>query len=79
MVDRRTILAGMAALPLAGIAGPSFVSAQENAMPDTIPTRSGDLVIHPVDHASLVLEWDGKAIYVDPVGGAALYEDLPAP
>src|SRR5690606_4911066 len=23
--------------------------------------------------------WDGKAIYVDPVGGAALYEGLPAP
>ena len=79
MVDRRTILAGMAALPLAGIAGPSFVSAQETAMPDTIATSAGDLVIHPVDHASLVLEWDGKAIYVDPVGGAALYENLPPP
>jgi L-ascorbate metabolism protein UlaG (beta-lactamase superfamily) len=79
MVDRRTILAGMAALPLAGIAGSSFVSAQEDAMPDTIPTSAGDLTIHPVDHASLVLEWDGKAIYVDPVGGADLYAGLPAP
>lgn len=46
-------------------------------MADTISTSEGDLVIHPVDHASLVLEWNGKVIYVDPVGGAALYQDLP--
>src|SRR5690606_7127243 len=29
--------------------------------------------------ASLVLEWDGKAIYVDPVGGAELYAAFPTP
>lgn len=79
MVDRRTILVGMAALPLAGIAGPPFVSAQEEVANDTIATALGELTIHPVEHASLVLEWDGKTIYVDPVGGAALYENLPPP
>ncbi len=79
MVTRRTIVAGMASLPLAGFAASAFVQAQENAMSDTIPTSAGDLTIHPVDHASLVLEWDGKAIYVDPVGGADLYAGLPAP
>jgi len=80
MLTRRTLIAGMAVLPLAGFAA---AHAQEAAMQaptaDTIPTSAGDLVIHPVDHASLVLEWDGKVIYVDPVGGAALYADLPAP
>ena len=79
MVTRRTIMAGMASLPLAGFAANAFVHAQEAPMSDTIPTSAGDLRIHPVDHASLVLEWDGKAIYVDPVGGADLYAGLPAP
>jgi len=45
---------------------------------DTIPTSRGELEIIPIDHASLVLRWDGKTIYVDPVGGADLYEGLPA-
>ncbi len=82
MVTRRNVVAGMASLPLAGF-GVSFLAtaarAQEQTMGDTIATSAGDLVIHPVDHASLVLEWDGQAIYVDPVGGAALYEAFPAP
>ena len=82
MVTRRNVVAGMAGLPLAGFAAnlaanPSL--AQETPMADTIATSAGDLVIHPVDHASLVLEWGGKAVYVDPVGGAALYANLPAP
>jgi L-ascorbate metabolism protein UlaG (beta-lactamase superfamily) len=72
MVSRRTVVAGMAGLPLLGMVR---VSAQET---DTISTSEGDLVIHPIDHASLVLEWGGQAIYVDPVGGSTLYEGLPA-
>ena len=46
---------------------------------DTIRTSRGDLVIHPVNHASFVMAWQGKTIYVDPVGGAAKYGDLPKP
>jgi L-ascorbate metabolism protein UlaG (beta-lactamase superfamily) len=49
----------------------------QDAGSDVLPTSGGDLLIHPVNHASLVLEWGGKAIYVDPVGGAELYADLP--
>lgn len=75
MVTRRVIVAGMASLPVLSLVK---VSAQEQTMPDAIATSEGDLVIHPIDHASLVLEWGGKAIYVDPVGGAGLYEGLPA-
>lgn len=40
------------------------------AAPNRIATEKGDLVIHPVNHATFVVEWDGKTIYVDPVGGA---------
>lgn len=46
---------------------------------DHHPTASGDLVVHPVEHASLVMAWDGKIIFVDPTGGAARYREFPAP
>lgn len=45
----------------------------------TVPTNKGNLVIHPVTHASFVMEWDGKTIYVDPVGGARAYDGLQRP
>jgi len=82
MVTRRNVVAGMAGLPFAGFAAnlAAFPAlAQETPMADTLATSAGDLVIHPVDHASLVLEWGDKVIYADPVGGAALYEGLPPP
>lgn len=49
------------------------------ADPDAIPTVRGDLIVTPIDHATLVLRWDGKAIYVDPVGGAGRFSGLPPP
>ena len=45
---------------------------------DVIPTDNGDLVIHPISHATFAMGWDGKTIYVDPVGGAEAFADLPA-
>ena len=47
--------------------------------PDLLPTAEGDLAIQPVDHASLVLMLGDEAVYVDPVGGAGRYADLPPP
>lgn len=46
---------------------------------DHIATSEGDLVIHPINHASFVMTWKDQVIYADPVGGAALYKDLPRP
>ena len=40
---------------------------------DHLVTTNGEVVIHPVNHASLVLSWNGLMIYVDPVGSSALY------
>lgn len=82
MVKRRNVVAGMAALPLvswgSGLLGQAW--AQETALDgDTVATADGDIVIHPVDHASLLLGFGSEVIYVDPVGGAARYADLPAP
>lgn len=44
---------------------------------DSISTNAGMLRIYPVSHASLVLSWNNKTIYVDPVGGKQLYQNNP--
>ncbi len=43
---------------------------------DHLATTSGDVVIQPRNHATLVLQWSGKMIYFDPVP-AATYAGLP--
>ncbi|MFT5190026.1 MAG: L-ascorbate metabolism protein UlaG (beta-lactamase superfamily) [Verrucomicrobiales bacterium] len=44
---------------------------------DHLKTSVGDVVIHPVNHASFVMQWNGKMIYNDPVGNASLYSNFP--
>lgn len=82
MTTRRQVIAGMASLPLAGVAWGGIAPAmaqQGEAVADTLTTSEGDLTIHPVDHASLVLQFGDSVLYVDPVGGAEPYADLPPP
>jgi len=43
------------------------VSGSVWAQSDVIQTSKGDLRITPIHHASLMLQFDGKVIYVDPV------------
>ena len=38
---------------------------------DKIKTAKGDLEVHPVRHGTVVFKWNGKTVFVDPVGGAA--------
>lgn len=42
-------------------------AATRGALPD----------VHPVSHATAVLEWEGITIYIDPVGGASKFEAYP--
>ena len=44
---------------------------------DHLDTTAGDAVFHPVNHASLLFQWNGRTVYVDPVGGAGLYTGFP--
>lgn len=44
---------------------------------DHLATEDGEVLIHPVNHASFVLRWKGVTVYNDPVGGAAPYAGLP--
>jgi L-ascorbate metabolism protein UlaG (beta-lactamase superfamily) len=55
------------------------VSAASALTGDAIPAQGGDLVIHPINHATLALQSGGRTMYVDPVGGAARFASLPRP
>lgn len=68
-------------LGLAGIATTTLVpfAARAQGKGDTYKTDSGEIVIHPISHASFVMATPGLVVYNDPVGGKALYEGHPAP
>ena len=42
------------------------VAAQAAAQDDQVATSNGNLTIHPVHHAGVVLTWNGKRIVADP-------------
>jgi L-ascorbate metabolism protein UlaG (beta-lactamase superfamily) len=46
---------------------------------DGYAVEGGEVVIHPVEHASLVMMLPGMVVYADPVGGAEKYRGLPPP
>jgi len=77
-LSRRSVMKAGAAGLLALGATPalvSMVSAQD--VPNTIPVEGGELTIHPVGHASFVLQAGDTVIYVDPVGEASAYQAFP--
>ncbi len=43
---------------------------------DHLTTSQGDVIIHPINHATLVLAWQDKLIYVDPVGGSGRFTGI---
>ena len=53
------------------------VAAGEIPASDRIATGDGPLVVHAIDHATFVMEWNGKTIAVDPVGGAEAFTSFP--
>lgn len=66
----------------------AFIGCKENntattdvqKVEKTIETESKEgFKVHPISHATMVLEWDGTTIYVDPVGDAAAFSSYPQP
>jgi L-ascorbate metabolism protein UlaG (beta-lactamase superfamily) len=52
-----------------------FVKAQQTApIKETI--KGGELTIQPITHATLVLSYQNKNIYIDPTGGAEAFKGL---
>jgi L-ascorbate metabolism protein UlaG (beta-lactamase superfamily) len=69
----KPLLAVLFLLPgIVWAAEPSFTG-------DRLSTKEGDLVIHPINHATLALGWKHLTIYIDPVGGAPRFAGLPKP
>jgi L-ascorbate metabolism protein UlaG (beta-lactamase superfamily) len=62
-----------------GLLAVLFSSAQL-PVADKIPIKKKEeLTIQPVRHTTIVLTYNNKTIYVDPTGGAELFEGLPDP
>jgi L-ascorbate metabolism protein UlaG (beta-lactamase superfamily) len=81
MPTRRDTLKSLA-LPVLAAIPPVFpasnASAQNLALSgQTLETSAGPVVIHPVNHASLLIGFKNQVIYIDPVGGGARYSGLP--
>jgi L-ascorbate metabolism protein UlaG (beta-lactamase superfamily) len=79
---RRTLALGATALAGIGLGAPRprAARAQDGAMEgDSYEVEGGAIVVHPVEHASLVMTVPGMVIYADPVGGAEAYAGLPPP
>jgi L-ascorbate metabolism protein UlaG (beta-lactamase superfamily) len=57
----------------------SFHGAEAKPAPDKISTAGGDLVVQPLNHATLALQHKTATIFVDPVGGKSRFEGLPDP
>lgn len=42
-------------------------------------TGSENIDIEPISHATAVIQWEGKTIYIDPVGGGEAFSGMPQP
>src|SRR6185369_17724919 len=65
-------------LLLVGVGAPS-ARAADTIEGDRLATSDGDLIIHPINHATFVLSWKDRTIYVDPVGNGKRFDGLPKP
>lgn len=82
MLSNTNALRGIALVAAAFVVTLLFTGARleaEELTGDRIATEDGDLIVHPISHATFVLGWKDTIIYVDPVGGAAAFEGLPHP
>src|SRR5437867_5759920 len=53
------------------LSGTNFMTA------DNLDTDDGEVMFHPINHATLVMSWNGKMIYNEPVGAGTIYQGLP--
>jgi L-ascorbate metabolism protein UlaG (beta-lactamase superfamily) len=58
---------------------PAVEDPQASLPGDRLATSQGNLVIHPLNHATFMMNWAGRTLYVDPVGGAERFQGLPSP
>ena len=56
-----------------------LISLPVLAQSDVIPAKKSAVTVSPVLHSTMVLQWKGRTIYVDPYGGADKFANFPAP
>lgn len=57
---------------------PASAASDPACSPDHFATARGDVFVTPLDHAGLVLGWNGKALYFDPTySGAEIAPEAP--
>ena len=78
MTQTRRAFLSTSAAAAAGITVLPFMANAAAHGPDTFESGMGPVKVHPIHHASLILETPVGVIYVDPVGDAAEYEGKPA-
>jgi L-ascorbate metabolism protein UlaG (beta-lactamase superfamily) len=57
----------------------TIIVVAQRATPDQFQTSSGTLTVQPILHGTVVLNWNHKSIYVDPYGGAKVFEGITPP
>lgn len=75
---RLLIVAAIALFSIAA-ASPGPGAEKKGLEGDRVATDHGTLVIHPVGHATFLVQFAGRTIYVDPVGGGKAFTGMPRP
>lgn len=57
----------------------SFSLFAQRPVSDKLDTTKGELTIQPILHGTLVLQFNGKTIYVDPYGGENAFKNIQSP
>lgn len=67
----------LAALTLSLLLCTNAPAASPGPLTETLPSKAGDVVVTFVGHASLMFQWQGRVVHVDPWTKANDYADLP--
>ncbi len=60
-------------------AAPRAAATEDKIATTEIDTAKGKLRVHALEHATFVMRWNGKTIFVDPVGGVQRFQGHPGP
>lgn len=80
LTRRDTMQLGLAGAAAAGLTTMTpFAARAAGVEGDHYKIDGGEIVIHPIGHASFVMGTPDLVVYNDPVGGKALFDGQPAP
>ncbi len=54
-----------------------ILSFSLTAQPQILPAEQSEIIMTPILHATMVLQWNGVTVYLDPYGGADRFADFP--